>query len=294
MRLLDEPEGKKLDRPIDDSGTDDVDVSDDDDDDDGADDESDDDEDASAEDDDAEGSADDDSEETDDDDASASASESTLNLALAEDGRVACPLLPFLYLDGFKSVSKFVNTHRPGHEGDDIRKDGDGKHEMVPSELLHEKLRSDCARAFTARATSKKTGPYSSGRTYWLGAMDTPKCGLEEIARTVFELHTQRAVEAFAQAKLKTSDAARCCGASKKEENQSEELPFDPTNSGAEWWTQVVSVEDEIGMHWDKDYALENSDLNVHPQIATVTYLCSKGAPTLFVRKRFVVRRVSV
>jgi len=28
---------------------------------------------------------------------------------------------------------------------------------------------------------------------------------------------------------------------------------------------------------WDKDYGLEENDLNVHPHIATVTYLCGAG-----------------
>jgi|TARA_B100001142_G_scaffold7578_1_gene7520 hypothetical protein len=48
---------------------------------------------------------------------------------------------------------------------------------------------------------------------------------------------------------------------------------FDPSRSGAEWWTQVIDARDEIGTHWDKDYGLESANVNVHPQIATVTYL---------------------
>ena len=57
--------------------------------------------------------------------------------------------------------------------------------------------------------------------------------------------------------------------------------PFDPTRSGAEWWTQVIdSTHDAIGLHWDKDYALEHNDLNVHPHVGTVTYFANEGAPT--------------
>ena len=48
----------------------------------------------------------------------------------------------------------------------------------------------------------------------------------------------------------------------------------------------MVDVDDEIGMHWDKDYALEAADVNVHPHIGTVTYFSSAGAPTFFARKR--------
>ena len=72
----------------------------------------------------------------------------------------------------------------------------------------------------------------------------------------------------------------------KSEESGGEEdarLTYDPETSGAEWWTQVIDDEDEIGWHWDKDYALEGSGVNVHPQLGTVTYFCDGGAPTVVV-----------
>ena len=78
-----------------------------------------------------------------------SESGSELELALAEDGRVACPLLPHLTLDAF---SAFPNAF------------------ALDDEDARRALLADCDEAFTARATTKARGPYSSGRTYWLAA----------------------------------------------------------------------------------------------------------------------------
>jgi hypothetical protein len=89
---------------------------------------------------------------------------------------------------------------------------------------------------------------------------------LERLAKHVFDAHVGDAVERFVA-------------------NESSVPPFDASRSGAEWWTQVVDIDDEIGVHWDKDYGLEPSGLNVHPQIGTVTYFSSFGAPTLMARK---------
>jgi hypothetical protein len=36
---------------------------------------------------------------------------------------------------------------------------------------------------------------------------------------------------------------------------------------------QVLDESDDIGMHFDKDYDLEEAALNIHPHVATVTYL---------------------
>ena len=191
-------------------------------------------------------------EEDDDDDESeegSSGSGSELDLALAEDGRVACPLLPHLPLDAFRAFP------------DKFALDGD-------DDAQRRALLADCGEAFTARAATKEKGPYSSGRTYWLAADAEPRCALEQIAKRVFDAHTRAPNAALASA-LGTDRPG-----------------FDLRRSGAEWWTQVVDAEDEIGMHWDKDYALEAADVNVHPQIGTVTYFSSVGAPTLMARKR--------
>jgi len=174
------------------------------------------------------------------------ASGSELDLALAEDGRVACPLLP--HLAGLDAFSSFPNAF--ALDDDDARR----------------ALLADCDEAFTARAATKRKGPYSSGETYWLAADAEPRCALERLAKHVFDAHVGDAVERFVA-------------------NESSAQPFDASRSGAEWWTQVVDIDDEIGVHWDKDYGLEPSGLNVHPQIGTVTYFSSFGAPTLMARK---------
>lgn len=177
------------------------------------------------------------------------ASGSELDLALAEDGRVACPLLPHLTLDAFRA---FPNAF------------------ALDDAAARRTLLADCDEAFTARAATKKKGPYSSGETYWLAADAEPRCALERLAKHVFDAHTRDAVARFVR---------------QQTSNESDAEPFDRSRSGAEWWTQVLNNDDEIGVHWDKDYALEAADLNVHPQIGTVTYFSSTGAPTLMARK---------
>ena len=174
------------------------------------------------------------------------ASGSELDLALAEDGRVACPLLP--HLAGLDAFSSFPNAF------------------ALDDDAARRTLLADCDEAFTARAATKRKGPYSSGETYWLAADAEPRCALERLAKHVFDAHVGDAVKRFVA-------------------NESSAQPFDASRSGAEWWTQVVDIDDEIGVHWDKDYGLEPSGLNVHPQIGTVTYFSSFGAPTLMARK---------
>eukprot|EP00970_Alexandrium_tamarense_P018265 scaffold13325_cov287-Alexandrium_tamarense.AAC.9 len=81
---------------------------------------------------------------------------------------------------------------------------------------------------------------------------------------------------------------------------------FDPERSGAEWWTLVLDTpsddkpaetsesdeddgeDDEIGMHFDADYGLEEQlpDYMLHPRVATITYLSDIGVPTLILDKR--------
>ena len=39
----------------------------------------------------------------------------------------------------------------------------------------------------------------------------------------------------------------------------------------------VLEREDEVGFHWDKDYAVEGQGVNVFPHLATVTYLTGVG-----------------
>ena len=91
---------------------------------------------------------------------------------------------------------------------------------------------------------------------------------LERMAQEIFDLHAEP---------LRSAD-----------------IPFDPDTSGAEWWALVLDQEDDVGFHWDKDYALEGDlGVNVHPHISTVTYLsgdvharAQAQAPTVILRKR--------
>ena len=52
--------------------------------------------------------------------------------------------------------------------------------------------------------------------------------------------------------------------------------------SGAEWWTQVIDTDDDIGFHWDRDYGEEEKHgKHIYPAFGTVTYLSSLGGPTV-------------
>lgn len=48
---------------------------------------------------------------------------------------------------------------------------------------------------------------------------------------------------------------------------------------------KVIDESDDIGWHWDKDYGMEAHGINVHPCLATVTYLSTKGGPTIILEK---------
>jgi len=57
-------------------------------------------------------------------------------------------------------------------------------------------------------------------------ASGVPRCGLESLALSIFREHAKGA-------------------------------KFDPSRSGAEWWTQAIDVRDDIGVHFDRDYGME-------------------------------------
>ena len=177
---------------------------------------------------------------------SSSSSSSELELAMDERGRVACDANPKLRYEA-TTRERFVKV---------------GKEETRRGILR------DCEAAHTAKTTKKKkNSAYSSGSTFWVGAEEKPRCALEALALETFRLATE---EAFAATRGEGDGAEGGAG-------------YDPTRSGAEWWTQVIDDRDEIGWHWDKDYALEQSGVNVHPQLGTVTYFCDRGAPTVIV-----------
>lgn len=113
----------------------------------------------------------------------------------------------------------------------------------------------DCEQAFNCRNIPSKKQDYSVGATYFLKACDSPKCNLEQLAKQVFEFHTKG-------------------------------MDLDTSNSGAEWWTQVIDSRDDIGFHWDRDYGAEEVDgTHIYPNLGTVTYLSDLGGPTLVFNK---------
>ena len=50
----------------------------------------------------------------------------------------------------------------------------------------------------------------------------------------------------------------------------------------------LAEIFDEVGIHFDADYGLEEQLPNymLHPRVATITYLCDTGVPTLILDKR--------
>eukprot|EP01035_Chromulina_nebulosa_P018091 gene18091-23740_t len=65
-------------------------------------------------------------------------------------------------------------------------------------------------------------------------------------------------------------------------EQQQKELIEIENKKRAEWWTQVIDSNDDIGFHWDKDYGIEEStSFNLFPHLGTVTYLSDYGGPTV-------------
>ena len=118
-------------------------------------------------------------------------------------------------------------------------------------------LSNDCDIAFTAREM-EDDDDYSSGDTFFLYASeDKPRTKLEQLVKRIFRHHTKG-------------------------------INYDPTISGAEWWTLVVDPDDGgVGFHWDKDYNLEHHGVSIFPHMATVTYISNlpKAAPTIIMEK---------
>lgn len=145
-----------------------------------------------------------------------------------------------------------------------------------------EDLWQDCETVFSARARDSDQA-YSAGVTYFSPCQMKPRCALEALVLSIFRKHTDGL------------DAG----------------VFIPEQSGAEWWTLVLDEDkveeeaskkqgdddhddddeeegDEVGLHFDADYGLEDQapNLLLHPRLATVTYLTDFGAPTVVLDQR--------
>ncbi len=164
----------------------------------------------------------------------------------------------------------------------------------------------DCVTVFTARTREDSEG-YSSGSTFFLPCGMKPRCALEGLAESIFKAHVdglEWEMDEEVEAKNgegKTDD---------NEKKSKKKLLYDPERSGAEWWTLVLDTpsddqptkkttigdedddedgeDDEVGMHFDADYGLEEqvAGMMVHPRVATVTYLTDTGVPTLILDKK--------
>ena len=109
------------------------------------------------------------------------------------------------------------------------------------------------------------------GRTFWIGAKDSPRCALEAMALEVLAFHSTADADAFL---------------------------------GAEWWVQMRAAplvhgeaactgdggdddESSIAFHFDCDEGLFSATGElVPPWLATITYLSAHGAPTLVLPAR--------
>lgn len=113
---------------------------------------------------------------------------------------------------------------------------------------------NDCKVVFNAKEVNKDDN-YSIGSTFFVCANQEPKCTLEKLAKEIFNYHTQG-------------------------------IEFDLEKSGAEWWSQYIEEHDDIGFHWDRDYGIEDEyNMNVHPNLGTVTYFTNEGGPTIILDK---------
>lgn len=138
---------------------------------------------------------------------------------------------------------------------------------LSPDHSVIDNLTDDCHVAFTALNSHDEASDHDDlssigsneyhnrGSTYFQRSDLPGRCCLEVLALSIFRFHTKDA-------------------------------HFNPALSGAEWWTQVVDSNNDIGFHWDRDYGHEQgTGENLYPHLATVTYLTDKGGPTVILNK---------
>ena len=186
-------------------------------------------------------------------------------------------------------------------------------------------LREDCETVFTAR-DKPEGATYSAGQTYFLPANMKPRCALEAMAMKIFQEHTKHLEDgtfnpaqsganwwtlvmdddndaeekgegstAFTAAAAASAPSASNGGAvgieaksigfsniaaakTGKNDTDSDDGDDEEEDDGA----------DEVGLHFDADYELEEQTGNImlHPRVATITYLSDYGAPTLILDQK--------
>lgn len=189
----------------------------------------------------------------------------------------------------------------------------------MQSDTQRESFLNDCSVVFTARTKEDSEG-YSTGETFFLPSLMKPRCALEALVSVstsmllcavytctilssqciVLPCMTITQAQAVFRAHVDGLE-----GEEQTSDGKNKPL-FDPERSGAEWWTLVLDTpsddkpaetsesdeddgeDDEIGMHFDADYGLEEQlpDYMLHPRVATITYLSDIGVPTLILDKR--------
>ena len=164
-------------------------------------------------------------------------------------------------------------------------------------------LREDCVKVFTAR--DKPDGAaYSAGQTFFIPANRKPRYALEALAMKIFHEHTKdleegtfnpatsganwwtlvmddddaegsNGIAAVAPAAAATATASTNSASAGA---KSTGLDDDDEEEG----------DDEVGLHFDADYELEEQTGNIllHPRVATVTYLSDHGAPTMIFEQK--------
>lgn len=177
----------------------------------------------------------------------------------------------FVIRDGFPALRKPSGSH--WIEGDEpIPRQPFVAFEQALNFSNLEDWYHDCETVFTARDKEENVS-YSAGVTYFMPSVMKPRCALEAFVLDIFHKHV------------------------------TDKTLYLPEQSGAEWWTLVMDEDnqagnddendediedDEVGMHFDADYGLEDQapNLLIHPRLATVTYLSDRGAPTVVFQKR--------
>ena len=158
---------------------------------------------------------------------------------------------------------------------------------------------SNARRMDALRAEARLSDMCFSNATHWVPAGAAPRSNLEALALSVFELHTQggvsfnpasSGVEWWVQIRSTPTasgeeGAAGAATAAVGDEGASDDAPASassPTSTSVS--AAKASLADPIVWHWDKDEKLRTSiGLHVFPNVATVTYLGSSGAPTVMV-----------
>mmetsp|Transcript_9115 Transcript_9115/g.18056 ORF Transcript_9115/g.18056 Transcript_9115/m.18056 type:complete len:421 (-) Transcript_9115:266-1528(-) len=162
----------------------------------------------------------------------------------------------------------------------------------------------DCATVFTAR--DKPNGAaYSAGQTFFIPANMKPRCALEALALKIFHEHTKGLEPGTFNPAQSGANWWTLVMDDDVEDSNGITVPISTTvaaapaaaaaaastNSvaaGAKTTGLEDSEDDEVGLHFDADYELEEQTGNImlHPRVATVTYLSDHGAPTLVLEQK--------